>query len=396
MVIRRQSNSHLHLTCSVLVALASFVCLAVYLAFARESLAPSGASDSTDLLFSWEIPGFAYMSNQVLMHVTAPLYHPFPNRKIVSPGIWFPKIQGVDVSQLVLPLEDVYELTPELADVFVLPTPLNQTYAQVDNLRLVNQEPYKNKLAVKVLSQREDYWTYLFTRYVVLGTIFQPEHFVEKKRILQFREPIKSILRNATRAQDGRIKNAIAVHVRTFEKSVTFNIPDVCAKIPVYHPLKHWYECHNNFDIMTSNIDSIQTSPTQPIYIATDDKHHEVVVQLQERYGERVFFMDDLIDWSAVDFGDTKIPHKAIPAFVENELLAEGQLLIGNFWSTFTTVAGIKKGEGVYYFVNKRRQAVSALVVLGSSVTVVFAIHKLLGHLRGEYSYDKLLDKDLL
>jgi hypothetical protein len=367
--------------------------LIMYAFFAHESLAPNAQDKAISKYFTWEIPDFAYMSNQVLLYATTPLYAPFPDRKLVPPGIYFPKIQGVNRA-FILPVEQVYEMTDEMKQRYVLPTPTDLDFVDVNSMDEARSDRCKDAKAIRVRSHLEDFWAFEFYRYTVLGTLFHHPELVRTKRMLQFKEPIASIVRNATAAQNGRLKRAITVHLRTWEKSVTLNIKDVCARIPWFHPLKYWYACYTRFDYVSSLIDSVQTSSDQPIYIATDNKHHHVIKELQLKYRERIFFMDDVVDFSKVDYGDTQIPHHAIPAFVENELLAAGEVLLGNFWSTFTSVAGMKKGDRVYYFKDPATQATSTFAAMLLTFLVILAINRLVTYFLRDSSYAPLHSMD--
>jgi hypothetical protein len=372
--IRRSS---VIMTGLLVIQLAVAGCILFHVAFGSCRKSPSAQRYNldSDLFFSWETPKFAYMSNQILLHVMAPLYSPFPSRKLISPGIIFPKISGANTS-LLLRLEDVYQVTEGLGHLFIIPTPKrdNVSFVECTDLKQATEFDDKREKAIKVMSSKEDFWMFEFSRYTILGAIAMLKEITSSRRVFEYREPIPSIVWNATQAQDHRLTRSIAVHLRTWERSVSLNISDVCSTIPWYHPLKYWYACYTEFDLIVNCIENAQTSPTQPIYIATDNRQHKVVGQLEDKYKDRVFFLQDLVDFGAVDYAQTSIPRTAFPGLVENELLSEAAVLVGNFWSTYTTIAGVKKGSRVDYFFDPwaRFGCVVLLSLLLSAIVSLF------------------------
>lgn len=113
---------------------------------------------------TWEIPGFAYFNNQLLLHVTVAAYNPLQNHIIVSPGFDFRPIQGLSRTRH-LYFDQLFHQNHTRILSF---NPLNLSPTATSTLfqaKMMDENGCGG--FVEITNQREDLWAKMYTSLVV-------------------------------------------------------------------------------------------------------------------------------------------------------------------------------------------------------------------------------------
>lgn len=306
---------------------------------------------------SYEAPWFCYINNQILLLVSSSVWNPLPQRAMVPGELVFPKVQGLD-----------RETKVNVFDVFE-PKNLTKHYAQWDGSWNDDQKVEKvhymvpeNELISKEMvlfgsNITEDYWQYIFTRFVVFGVVFKSSAVAEVMSSLVYKEPMKGLISHSlasAESQHAPIERSIGIHIRTFAKSLSLMNGQECAYPPWYHPFVYMFDCNIGDLEMQAYImpllyeANLKGEIISAIYIAIDDPSHQVMANLKQKYGSRVRLLSSLISDKTIELASSAartIPTPAIRALLENELLRYTRYFMGNFWSTFTQVIAVKRNH---------------------------------------------------
>lgn len=192
----------------------------------------------------------------------------------------------------------------------------------------------------------EDFWAYMYWKFIVYGVLLRNDKFSDVFDHLVYKDSIRSLMVSVLANQNYRITSSIGVHIRTFNQSptgggATESGAKVCHVTPWYHPMAWLYKCEPEVDDYRTLIDRYPTH--MPIFIAADDLNATLVRSLQAVYGSRVYFRSQLLSDSFYSNMTMPIPWQAIPAIIDSELLSKSNVMIGNFWSSFSTVAAVRR-----------------------------------------------------
>ncbi|KAL1916805.1 uncharacterized protein VTP21DRAFT_5509 [Calcarisporiella thermophila] len=342
------------------------------------SQAPAGG------LLTWEIPAFAYINNQLVLHVGAAMFNPLPHRQLISPGIVFPPIFGQQpnhqrLSQLFEPMDFMLDGTPN-ATIDV--STLAEAYAtnrnnEASTIRILN-------------TPHEAFWQYTFPRLVVFvfiigGRFQQYAHDILSSFV--YKEPISACVEHARKTWP--IDESIGIHLRTWNRDVSLVESKECETIHGHSPLKALWRCDMTYDLVVEHIQRVTAGKHPPILIATDNRDHETVLNLKKRYPTQIYTIDaeELLRSDACLNNPSLFANASRESWmrahglslIENELLAHVDTFIGNGFSTFSYIVAIKRNMHRSHFLQSSMQSVleqslAWLLTLSLLVLVLFGI----------------------
>ncbi|KAJ3068486.1 hypothetical protein HK102_007161 [Quaeritorhiza haematococci] len=320
-------------------------------------------------ILTWRIPSFAYMNNQLVLTATCPIYNP-TGLKLKHPGFWFPRIQGLS-DELYIGFEDLVEAGEEYyVNEGLRREGRRERVVEVDRMGDIakldlevelgeaggeEDEKEKEYIVIRINDVGDAWWTHMFTRYNILGLILHDPRPPLVLASLRYKDPVGSLLRTVLAATNKngqpRVASSIGLHVRTFDRSVSLQGGKECLNIKWFNPLKYFFKCAITAEDMISIIESVQTSPDQEIFLATDNVNHTSILAIKQHFKDRVFMSSDIIEYPTVSTG--AVPAEAIPAILDSLVLAETDYFAGNFWSTFSGIVALRRGWRRYQFVGR-------------------------------------------
>ena len=306
------------------------------------------SSMNRNAFMSWQPPGFAGINNQMLLLATSPIFNPLPERAVVPPDVWFlsrryPQ-QFVERHRRLIgeifeegPLSKFYSLE---TDVVTAQPVVVGTMAEAKQLSAKHLAA-KHHFIIYGSEQTEEYWSFMFWRYVIFGVLLRQSQFADVLEAFVFKDPVKSLTELALKNRKYHVMQSIGMHIRTFSKSDVVNGANVCHVTAWYHPLAWYYNCKPEASDYQRYIDLYPRDKL--IFIAADDQSSSIVRSLIETYQSRVFFLRDIVDVQMNNYTTSRIPLQAIEALIEGELLYHCDVMIGNFWSSFSTIAAVRR-----------------------------------------------------
>eukprot|EP00698_Gefionella_okellyi_P007318 TRINITY_DN1783_c0_g1_i1.p2 TRINITY_DN1783_c0_g1~~TRINITY_DN1783_c0_g1_i1.p2 ORF type:complete len:356 (-),score=71.71 TRINITY_DN1783_c0_g1_i1:2480-3547(-) len=314
------------------------------------------ATTQHELAMTWDVPGFAAFNNQLVIHVQAiQLRSAMHNRLLVSPGFYFL------TDDKIVRFDELFNQTLASQHFWTGATELDKADAQrvgsVEEL-FSSVEPY-----VLVADQPDPpslilFWEYVYVRWV-LSLHYQPQVLWTALDSLQLRDDI-FVTQEAQHiiSQYHFPRSVIGVHLRGDEwESNCVN------KFSFWDPRVRVYECYQyTAEGVAANIDRLKTDQTTHVFVATNHPHtHEVIVGLRGIYGAKLLLWTDLQSDAAV----------WEQGLIEAQLLANCQVLIGNYFSTYTQVAALRRHLHDSHFFKNRIAGVEVSLVLAVLLAVI-------------------------
>ncbi|KAI9298299.1 hypothetical protein K502DRAFT_354300 [Neoconidiobolus thromboides FSU 785] len=299
--------------------------------------------DDTKYL-TWEVPGFAYINNQMILHVASELYNP-TNRKVVHPKLWFPSIYNTQNKYV--GINELYEEKFEnLTD---------ETYKDVDT---VSEAQSSDDNYIRINNSRESYWSYMYPRFIIYTFVIGGNWRKQAHSIMNRYQYKKGGIINKCiemAKEQYPIKESIGIHLRTWNKDVSLVNSHECDKIYHNNPLKLLWSCKLDENNVSNMIDWLSNDKDTPILVATDDSHSSLISNLKSKYSKLYLInYDKLLNQC---FNETKeFDQKWMKvhglAIIDNELLANTGQFIGNLFSTFSDIVAIKRENNSYFVQN--------------------------------------------
>lgn len=311
---------------------------------------------------TWEIPGFAYTNNQIVLDIAASLFNPTP-RKIIAPPLRTPAIRGMD--WLDMPLSSIFAFEEE--------TFTNEA-SEVDT---ISQAIDSNKEYVNVTNKYEDFWGYMFPRFVIYVLVFggkwkERAHEAIRKYKIREDHPITHCINSVMKTYP--ISESIGIHLRTWNIDVSLVDSNECERINLFNPLRILWSCHTGIDQLQSTIDMY---PDKPVFIATDHFYSDVIKNLKQNNVERNIYainydylFSECIPENSTDILWMKV-HGSM--FIDSELLSKSYYFFGNIFSTFSNIVYIKRKENSSFF---RSNVLYWLFIITFILIMVFFLYR--------------------
>ncbi|PKY04907.1 hypothetical protein P168DRAFT_234528 [Aspergillus campestris IBT 28561] len=314
----------------------------------------------------WENPSFAYFNNQFILHLASAVNNPLPTRKLLSPGITIPAVRGVQ-SEKHVPVTDIFD-GASLNKLGYETSPAAQALVgddttptlQVDHYTEITDSP--SHPIVQATAATESYWQWSAIRFTAEAFLlpFTGHRWRSAAQHFQLAEPLQRCVDSLL---PEIMPHAIAMHLRMWPSDLSFGQKDPCHtnEVPV---LKHVFsKCDWSANYLYQNVQRVQTSASQPVVIATDDRKHPAVVDLIARLGDRAHFMEPTGSCAAalnatVPENERKWRAAAYWPILEAATMVQAEAFVGSFWSTFSQLIAVRRMDtSRTYFVQNRAQA---------------------------------------
>jgi hypothetical protein len=347
-------------------------------------------NDDSNKYLTWEIPSFAYINNQIVLHISIEMFNP-TGRKLISPGLWFPPIHGA--TSLIVPLSDIFSSkiknlnitgdTPndQISNIGIYNEKNNHLIDQnihiVDNIRDIDSS---NIIAVS--NKYESMWSYMYVRFVILTFIVGGYYRSLAHNVIsqyKINDPISSCTEMIVEKYP--IEKSIGIHLRTWGGGVSLVNAKECETIHKNNPLKLLWLCRMDYHNLKNAIE-----PFEKVIIATDDSKAQIIKDLNETGKIYMLNYTQIIDECRQfnknsNYDEWMKAHGV--ALLDSEILSRTHTFIGNIFSTFSNVVAIKRKERSYFlqttfqYIVERFLFLWIALLLLSLLAIPYAIYKM-------------------
>ncbi|KAL7746717.1 hypothetical protein RI367_007879 [Sorochytrium milnesiophthora] len=293
---------------------------------------------------TWEVPGFAYFNNQLVLHIASEAFR-LGGRDVVHPPLRFP------------PRGSLPELYLNMSQLYDLPT---TDYAPRAPPTDVAKLPIRSLSEyVRITNKHEAFWAHMYTRFLVVNFVLgftsatreAASKFVYKQGGL-----IDTCLQTAL--QQYPIQSSIGIHLRSWSKDVSLVNSHECDRIYKSSPLKLLWKCRTDTSTLRSMIDWVRRD-NEAIVVATDDVTNDVLRDLRQAYPvvHTVNYTALLAQCSAPGILSPEWMRAHGVPILESELMVRSKVFIGNAFSTFSNVIAVRRpADASSYFVQTTPQ----------------------------------------
>lgn len=311
----------------------------VILSLGNFLLIPS--SNESKKYLTWEVPEYAFVNNQMVLHVSAHMFNP-TNRIIVGPDIRFPPIYGTKVQYI--PLSKVFNIEK---------TKYNGSAVEVDT---VNEAVSSESEFVKITNNKDSFWDYMFIRFIIYVFVIGGKWRQQAHQIINQYKPLKGgLIENCVNIAMNQypISNSVGIHLRTWsvDTSLAKEPSHECETIHRINPLKLLWLCRTETDELHNAIANIPINA--PIFIATDNTNSVIIHNFKNKNKERNIYLIDyeklLNDCYTNGTFSKEFMRVHSLALIDSQLLAKSHIFIGNMFSTFSNIVAIKRSNNTYF-----------------------------------------------
>ncbi|KXN68674.1 hypothetical protein CONCODRAFT_8998 [Conidiobolus coronatus NRRL 28638] len=329
---------------------------------------------------TWEIPGFAYINNQIVLHVATEMFNP-TNRKLYSPGLWFPPIHGSPSSNT--KLSKIFEVMPDMRDTpnihYVSNTDDNNNFAngKVDDLKDIKPAT-SDEDVVLITNNHESLWGYVYIRFIIYTFIIGGYYRALAHNIVdkyKFRDgPIKK----CTNMIMGRypIKDSLGIHLRTWGGGVSLVHARECETIHKHNPLKLLWACRMNYDLLQPIVNKFQN-----VIITTDDPKADIIKQLK----------NSAINTNIYMLNYTEIINECLDDKSKDSMLWMNAH--GNIFSTFSNIVAIKRKNNSYFVQTTFQYIIEEYLFVWLSLPVILGLSAIVYRVYNKYKINNFYQR---